>query len=122
MNNLQTSFSGSPGQKMLLGTSLHQASTTEDKEVMTPRMKGREMYGGPVMFGSSARRSRLLSAGPYTAALRTRASDKEARLERVSVTFPPSVGMAGPPPSSLPSTAPSSPHAHRGHALGQASV
>ena len=102
VNSLQTSFSGSPGQKMLLGTSLHQATSEPEREVMTPRMKGREMYGGPVIFGSSARKSRLLSAGPYTAAFRSRAVDKSARLERVStVSFPPSLG-AGPPPSSLP--------------------
>lgn len=114
-NNLQTSFSGSPGQKMLLGTSLHQPTSEPERTVMTPRMKGRELYGGPVIFGSSARKSRLLSAGPYTAAFRSRAVDKAARLERVSVTFPPSLG-AGPPPSSLPSTAPSSPHSSPGPA------
>ena len=121
VNSLQTSFSGSPGQKMLLGTSLHQATSETEREVMTPRMKGREMYGGPVIFGSSARKSRLLSAGPYTAAFRSRAVDKASRLERVStVSFPPSLG-AGPPPSSLPSTAPSSPHSSRPHYISSLS-
>ena len=68
MNTIQTSFSGSPGQKLLLGSSL--AQSQPPAEVMTPRLKGRDLYGGPVTFGSSARKTRLLSAGPYTAAFR----------------------------------------------------
>merc|ERR1719270_2872027 len=79
---------------------------------MTPRLKGQDLYGGPVMFGSSARKSRLMSASPYTAAFRSRAAEKQNRLERV--TFPPSLGAVAPPPSSLPSTAPSSPHSSPG--------
>jgi len=107
-NPMQTSFSGSPGQKMLLGQSLNQ--TGAEREVMTPRLKGQDLYGGPVMFGSSARKSRLISASPYSAAFRTRAADKQARLERMN--FPTALGTVAPvvPPSSLPSTAPSSPH------------
>ena len=68
MNTIQTSFSGSPGQKLLLGSSL--AQSQPPAEIMTPRLKGRDLYGGPVTFGSSARKTRLLSAGPYTAAFR----------------------------------------------------
>jgi len=107
-NSIQTSFSGSPGQKMLLGQSLNQ--TGAEREVMTPRLKGQDLYGGPVMFGSSARKSRLISASPYSAAFRTRTADKQARLERMN--FPTALGTVAPvvPPSSLPSTAPSSPH------------
>lgn len=112
MNTIQTSFSGSPGQKLLLGSSL--AQSQPPAEVMTPRLKGRDLYGGPVTFGSSARKTRLLSAGPYTAAFRNRAADKQTRLERVSLV--PALGTAGPPPSSLPSTAPSSPHSSPGPA------
>merc|ERR1712227_718130 len=48
----------------------------------------------------------------YTAAFRSRAAEKQNRFERV--TFPPSLGAVAPPPSSLPSTAPSSPHSSPG--------
>jgi len=112
--SLQTSFSGSPGQKMLLGNSLYQQRNGE-REVMTPRLKGQDLYGGPVIFGSSARKSRLVSASPYSAAFRSRIAEKQARLDRS--VFPPSLGNVGlppPPPSSLPSTAPSSPHSSPG--------
>ena len=117
MNSFQTSFSGSPGQKMLLGTSLHNQSRTvsdEVRQVMTPRLKGQDIYGGPVMFGNSARKSRLLSSSPYTAALQSRTREKQSKLDRSN--FLPSLGMIPPPrpPSSLPSTAPSSPHSSPG--------
>lgn len=114
--SLQTSFSGSPGQKMLLGNSLYQQKHLNgDREVMTPRLKGQDLYGGPVIFGSSARKSRLVSASPYSAAFRSRVAEKQARLDRS--VFPPSLGSVAhppPPPSSLPSTAPSSPHSSPG--------
>ena len=119
MNSLQTSFSGSPGQKMLLGGSNLSQSRTNG-EVFTPRLKGQDLYGGPIIFGSSARRSRLLSASPYSAAARSRTAEKQSRLERVSSLQPavsslqPSLGRVAPPPSSLPSTAPSSPHSSPG--------
>ena len=49
--SFQTSFSGSPGQRLLLG-SLSQARTNGD--VITPRLKGQDLYGGksppPVIF------------------------------------------------------------------------
>eukprot|EP00092_Neocalanus_flemingeri_P028743 GFUD01031207.1.p1 GENE.GFUD01031207.1~~GFUD01031207.1.p1 ORF type:complete len:618 (-),score=129.07 GFUD01031207.1:1525-3378(-) len=111
--SLQSSFSGSPGQRLLLG-SLNQ--TRSNGEIITPRLKGQDLYGGPVMFGcaSSARRSRLQSASPYSAALRTRNADRRAR--QGPLIFPPALGaqQSSLPPSSLPSTAPSSPHSSPG--------
>ena len=111
MTSLQSSFSGSPGQKMLLtGANLSQSRT--NGEVLTPRLKGQDLYGGPIIFGSAARRSRLLSASPYSAVARSRTVEKAARLERLErvSSLQPSLGRVAPPPSSLPSTAPSSPH------------
>jgi len=113
MNSLQTSFSGSPGQKMLLGGNNSLKTTKTNGEVFTPRLKGQDLYGGPIIFGSSARRSRLLSASPYSAAARSRTVEKQTRLDRVS-SLQPSLGRVAPPPSSLPSTAPSSPHSSPG--------
>jgi len=106
--SLQTSFSGSPGQRLLLG-SFNQSRV--NGEVVTPRLKGQDLYGGPVMFGgsSSARRSRLQSSSPYSAALRIRNADRKSK--QVPLNLPPALGASGSslPPSSLPSTAPSSP-------------
>jgi len=105
---LQTSFSGSPGQRLLLGSF---AQGRVNGEVVTPRLKGQDLYGGTVMFGgsSSARRSRLQSASPYSAALRMRNADRKSK--QVPLNLPPALGASGSslPPSSLPSTAPSSP-------------
>ena len=39
----QSSFCGSPGQRLLLSTG---PSPSQQGEVVTPRLKGREMYGG----------------------------------------------------------------------------
>jgi len=108
--SLQSSFAGSPGQKLLLGSLNH---TKTNGEIITPRLKGQDLYGGPVMFGgagSSARRSRLQSSSPYGAALRTRNADRRTR--QGPLTFPPALGVQNSslPPSSLPSTAPSSPN------------
>lgn len=111
VNSLQTSFSGSPGQKMLLGGSSNNLSQSRTNgEVLTPRLKGQDLYGGPIIFGSSARRSRLLSASPYSAAARSRAAERQSRVSSLQ----PSLGRVAPPPSSLPSTAPSSPHSSPG--------
>ena len=96
---------------LLTGANLSQGRS--NGEVMTPRLKGQDLYGGPIIFGSAARRSRLLSASPYSAAVRSRAVEKQSRLERVS-SLQPSLGRVAPPPSSLPSTAPSSPHSSPG--------
>ena len=41
---LQTSFTGSPGQKILLGESVNHSRT--NGEVVTPRLKGQDLYGG----------------------------------------------------------------------------
>jgi len=111
---LQSSFTGSPGQKLLLGSLNH---TRTNGEIITPRLKGQDLYGGLVMFGgagSSARRSRLQSSSPYSAALRTRNADRRSR--QGPLTFPPALGVQSSslPPSSLPSTAPSSPHSSPG--------
>jgi len=111
--SFQTSFSGSPGQRLLLG-SLSQTRTNGD--VITPRLKGQDLYGGPVMFGglSTARRTRLQAASPYSAAMRNRNAERKAR--QGPLTFPPALGVQNStlPPSSLPSTAPSSPQSSPG--------
>lgn len=94
----QSSFCGSPGQRLLLSTG---PSPSQQGEVVTPRLKGREMYGGPVMFGSgsSFRRNRMLSASPYSATLRSRQAERAARSSLSIATAP----------SSLPSSTASSP-------------
>jgi len=94
----QSSFCGSPGQRLLLSTA---PSPAQQGEVVTPRLKGREMYGGPVMFGSgsSFRRNRMLSASPYSASLRSRQAERAARSSLSIATAP----------SSLPSSTASSP-------------
>lgn len=111
--SLQTSFSGSPGQRLLIG-SLNQSRT--NGEIIIPRLKGQDLYGGPVMFGGlgSARRTRLQSASPYGAAMRNRNAERKAR--QGPLTFPPALGVHNDtmPPSSLPSTAPSSPQSSPG--------
>jgi len=113
---LQTSFTGSPGQKILLGESVNHSRT--NGEVVTPRLKGQDLYGGPVMFGGvgSSRRTRLQSASPYNIALRGRNAERKAK--QGSIIFPPALGAHNntlpPPPSSLPSTAPSSPQSSPG--------
>lgn len=45
------------------------SATEMNGEPFTPRLKGQDLYGGPVMFGSSARRSRLSSSTPYSTGL-----------------------------------------------------
>ena len=45
--SLQTSFSGSPGQRLLLG-SVNQ--TRANGEVVTPRLKGQDLYGGELFL------------------------------------------------------------------------
>jgi len=111
--SMQTSFSGSPGQRLLMG-SLSQSRT--NGEIIIPRLKGQDLYGGPVMFGGlgSARRTRLQSASPYGAAMRNRNAERKAR--QGPLTFPPALGVHNDtmPPSSLPSTAPSSPQSSPG--------
>jgi len=94
----QSSFCGSPGQRLLLSTG---PPPSQQGEVVTPRLKGREMYGGPVMFGSgsSFRRNRMLSASPYSATLRSRQAERAARSSLSIATAP----------SSLPSSTASSP-------------
>ena len=94
---------------MLLAASLNQTKPIE-REVMSPRLKSQDLYGGPVMFGSSARKSRLISASPYSAAFRSRIAERQARLDRSTLQ----VSLGSAPPSSLPSTAPSSPHSSPG--------
>jgi len=105
----QTSFAGSPGQKLLLG-SLSQIRT--NGEAITPRLKGQDLYGGPIMFGGlgSARKARLHSASPYNVAMRNRTARRNKEGQEV-VSMQPSFGVHNTslPPSSLPSTAPSSP-------------
>lgn len=95
----QSSFCGSPGQRLLLSSG---PPPSKQGEVVTPRLKGREMYGGPVMFGSgsSFRRNRMLSASPYSATLRSRQAERAARS---------SLSIATAPSSSLPSSTASSP-------------
>merc|ERR1719193_1522584 len=98
----QSSFSGSPGQRLLLSKA-PPAAQQSGQEVVTPRLKGREMYGGPVMFGSgsSFRRNRMLSASPYSATLRSRQAERAARSSlSINTTAA---------PSSLPSSTASSP-------------
>jgi len=98
----QSSFSGSPGQRLLLSKA-PPAAQQPGQEVVTPRLKGREMYGGPVMFGSgsSFRRNRMLSASPYSATLRSRQAERAARSSlSINTTAA---------PSSLPSSTASSP-------------
>jgi len=110
----QTSFSGSPGQRILLGSLGH---TRSNGEVVTPRLKGQDLYGGTVMFGglSSSRRTRLQSSSPYGAAMRTRTAERRARQGPLTLT--PALGVQNTlPPSSLPSTAPSSPQSSPGPA------
>jgi len=110
--SMQTSFSGSPGQRILLGNLSHART---NGEVVTPRLKGQDLYGGPVMFGgmSSGRRTRLQSSSPYGTALRTRTAERKARQGPLSL--PPALGAQNTlPPSSLPSTAPSSPQSSPG--------
>lgn len=111
--SMQTSFSGSPGQRLLMG-SLNQSRT--NGEIIIPRLKGQDLYGGPVMFGGlgSARRTRLQSASPYGTAMRNRNAERKAR--QGPLTFPPALGVHNDsmPPSSLPSTAPSSPQSSPG--------
>jgi len=112
----QSSFSGSPGQKLLLdsfpGASNKSNRYRTTSEVVTPRLKGQDMYGGLVMFGggSSFRRNRMLSASPYSAGLRSRQTERMCRVSGASSTPgpppPPAQGNYG---GSLPSTAPSSP-------------
>jgi len=94
----QSSFCGSPGQRLLLSRG---PPPSQQGEVVTPRLKGREMYGGPVMFGSgsSFRRNRMLSASPYSATLRSRQAERAARSSLSIATAP----------SSLPSSTASSP-------------
>ena len=41
--SMQTSFSGSPGQRLLMG-SLNQSRT--NGEIIIPRLKGQDLYGG----------------------------------------------------------------------------
>jgi len=105
----QTSFAGSPGQKLLLG-SLSQIRT--NGEAITPRLKGQDLYGGPIMFGGlgSARKARLHSASPYNVAMRNRTARRNKERQEV-VSMQPSFGAHNTSllPSSLPSTAPSSP-------------
>jgi len=97
----QSSFSGSPGQKLLLASGTPGASRRVASEVVTPRLKGQDMYGGPVMFGSSSmRKHRLLSSSPYSAGLRSRQTDRAARASQSSTAVA---------PSSLPSSTSSSP-------------
>merc|ERR1719220_2835575 len=96
----QSSFCGSPGQRLLLSSG---PPPSKQGEVVTPRLKGREMYGGPVMFGSgsSFRRNRMLSASPYSATLRSRQAERAARSSlSINTTAA---------PSSLPSSTASSP-------------
>jgi len=110
--SLQTSFSGSPGQRLLLGSA---NQTRANGEVVTPRLKGQDLYGGPVVFGgmSSGRRTRLQSSSPYGTALRTRTADRKSR--QATFSLPPALGaQTSLPPSSLPSTAPSSPQSSPG--------
>ena len=45
--SLQTSFSGSPGQRLLLG-SVNQSRS--NGEVVTPRLKGQDLYGGALFL------------------------------------------------------------------------
>ena len=45
----QSSFSGSPGQRLLLSKA-PPAAQQSGQEVVTPRLKGREMYGGIHVF------------------------------------------------------------------------
>jgi len=106
---LQTSFSGSPGQKLLLSSfsRSNRSSPVPNGDISHPRLRGQDLYGGAVMFGggpnSSYRRNRLLSASPYSSALRSRQTEKVAARARAGVS------LDQHPPSSLPSTAPSSP-------------
>jgi len=106
---LQTSFSGSPGQKLLLSSfsRSNRSSPVPNGDISNPRLRGQDLYGGAVMFGggpnSSFRRNRLLSASPYSSALRNRQTEKVAARARAGVS------LDQQPPSSLPSTAPSSP-------------
>jgi len=75
----QNPFTGSPGQKLLMNTNPRSrpASRTEmNGEPYTPRLKGQDLYGGPVMFGSSARRTRLMSSTPYSTGLSSRLREK----------------------------------------------
>merc|ERR1719402_197014 len=98
---IQSPFSGSPAQKYLLnsfargnnsrdsfsqannfsrGNSLAAEPPTCSDNVATPRLRGQDLYGGPVMFGggsSALRRGRMLSATPYSAALRNRERERE---------------------------------------------
>lgn len=98
---VQSPFSGSPAQKYLLnsfsrgntsresfpqqnsfsrGHSLLMEPSTSGENVATPRLRGQDLYGGPVMFGggsSALRRGRMLSATPYSAALRNRERERE---------------------------------------------
>ena len=108
----RTPFSGSPGQRILLGqTSLGEPTLatsppifngTEATPLITPRLKAQELYGGPVMFGTSGnRRTRLLSSTPYSAALRLRERDR-LKSRSLSGALPPpstSIGSHSPFPT-----------------------
>jgi len=118
---IQSPFSGSPAQKYLLnsfarrnnsresqansfsrGNSAEQTVTTET--VATPRLRGQDLYGGPVMFGggsSALRRGRMLSATPYSAALRNR----EREREKTRPTAPPTPATPTPTTDAMSSTA-----------------
>lgn len=101
----RTPFSGSPGQRILLGrTSLGEPTLatsllngTDTASVYTPRLKAQELYGGPVMFGTSAnRKNRLLSSTPYSAALRLREKDR-LKSRSLSGALPaPATSLASP--------------------------